>query len=751
MLICSLIFILIYRSEKLIFSFKNIIFFNYKLNKIIIIISLILIGYLSSYIRNIVVYLPKVEFSSISTTIIGEVQKIERREKDYRLYIKHVISKDINEEIYQIRINTKSEDRKEFRIGDFIISRVRLISPPSPIYPGSFDIKKFYFFNKICAIGYTTGKIRVIKKDYAIEIAKKWNKKLYISENKNFYEKFLKKSEYIINKIREVISLKVKSSIDQPYSSIVNAMIIGETTEIPLNAIKILRGAGTAHIVAISGLHVISVAGIIFLAIKNINKRFSYIALKYGVERFAAAISIVGIFLYMIIAGSPVSAQRAVGTSTILFLSIILGRNFHPVRAIAIIACIIILITPENLFSPGFQMSFSASLSLIITFRFLKKNNKNIKKFSINNQSMHINILYKIFYQIRDLIISSAVAAIATGPFIAYHFQQISLYSIIANLICVPVTNIIVMPLGIISLILMPLKLHSISLTPMSWGIFLILKVSEIVNSLPGSVIYISQISDEFIIISSVSFYIICMSKGEFLKKISFFLYLLNLFYILFINHNTIPDIVISGNGKIYAINNSLICESKIENFNGLLISSKQIEKYTSKTWIQLIGKNNFTEKSLQSLKMKECNNIFCNICHSNKKIGKITLKKYEIEKKKDKKNIFRDIENTRSDNLSDRKILTLYTIDNKNDYNQFKISELDLQKYGTHAFFLKFIKSNCDSYILFNKYNNIQNINQKNLNYKKEFCVNIKDDANNKEDILSILITIKTSLKNMY
>jgi competence protein ComEC len=112
---------------------------------------------------------------------------------------------------------------------------------------------------------------------------------------------------------------------------------------------------------------------------------------------------------------------------------------------LALAALIILSLRPEALDSPGFQISFEATIALVTVFDVITR--KGWAKSGL------------VLNYIIGAVVSSVVAGLATAPIAAIHFNQISQIGYIANVLTVPVMALIVAPAAVIALVLSPLKL----------------------------------------------------------------------------------------------------------------------------------------------------------------------------------------------------------------------------------------------------------------------------------------------------
>ena len=147
-------------------------------------------------------------------------------------------------------------------------------------------------------------------------------------------------------------------------------------------------------------------------------------------------------------------------------------------RAVALAAIIVLLLRPEALMSPGFQMSFAATTALVVAFRIARS-----WKFWRLPRTANYAI---------GLLLSSAVAGMATAPIGAAHFNQIAHFGLLANSLSVPLMGAVIIPAAVFSALLWPIGLEWIGLFVMGVGIEWILGVAHWVSSLDHSVSHVA-------------------------------------------------------------------------------------------------------------------------------------------------------------------------------------------------------------------------------------------------------------------
>ena len=281
--------------------------------------------------------------------------------------------------------------------------------------------------------------------------------------------------------------------------------------------------AGVIHVLAVSGLHVGYIILIIFLIFNRVN-----IKLKYGLV-FA------GLACYLALTGFQPSVFRAVIMAAVILLGNLTNRNSNAVNSLFLAGLILLLINPVTLFAPGFQLSFSAVLSILI---FYPKFQEGIEKLPINSKLIK-NLL---------LFISVTLAAqIGTLPFTLMYFHKLSIISLAANLVVIPLIGVI-LAVTIITVIVSLISGWIAVIFAAANDSFILL-LYWIVNRLGGASYSFLKINS-FSLYDAVLFYLLLIAFVKSIKKfehrIAKFAVLLlfcGIFFVLsgFDNHEFLP------------------------------------------------------------------------------------------------------------------------------------------------------------------------------------------------------------------
>jgi competence protein ComEC len=239
--------------------------------------------------------------------------------------------------------------------------------------------------------------------------------------------------------------------------------------------VQALRDSSLAHLLAISGMNMAFLTGFVFALFRYGLALIPSVALRVNTKKVAAVISLGVALFYLLLSGSNVATERAFIMIAVFLGAVLLDRRALTLRSVAIAAAILLLAQPESLLNPGFQMSFAATIALIVGFAAL-------------DGSVYRQRLPRWFLPIFTLVLSSVIGGFATAPYAAAHFNRFTDYGLLANLLTVPVMGAVIMPAGAVAALLAPLGLAGLPLWVMEQGARWILFVAHWIAGLDGAV-----------------------------------------------------------------------------------------------------------------------------------------------------------------------------------------------------------------------------------------------------------------------
>ena len=419
----------------------------------------------------------------------------------------------------KISLLLRKKQKTQLNIGDIIKSKI-LLQPILKSEPlDSFNLSQYNYFQQIGGQGFIIGPIKIIAKNLK-------------NSSKNHIDIW-----------RYKLAAKIKNDFsNQDNFAIFTALILGIRDFIAPDLLENIRKSGLAHLLAISGLHLSLAGGIFFLFFRFSLSQSAYLTLNFDLKKIAAICAIFASLGYLIITGLPIPAIRAFFMILLVFLAILLNRNTNPLRSLAFGAFIILILNPTSLFQISFQMSFCAVFALIIFYNFIKKYQ--------TPEHEETNYLRKFIYYFLGIIISSLIAQIALAPLTIYYFNNFSLYGILANLIAVPLTSLIIMPLAFLYLFLMIFDCGFMVIYPINLALDYIIAYANWIGQLPSSTINISLISQLSVIIMILGL----IWLGIWQTNWRYFGLLAILFGAFLAYKTPLPDLIIDGKRQFIAI-----------------------------------------------------------------------------------------------------------------------------------------------------------------------------------------------------
>ena len=280
---------------------------------------------------------------------------------------------------------------------------VRLKRPRGFSNPGGFDYERWLFEQRIVATGY-------IRKDSA-------NRRLQAG------------SHNLIAGVRYRLMKIFDRMGNHPVTlGMVQALTVGDRSDISVQQWDTLRATGTSHLMAISGLHISLVAGLVFWLAKFAWSRSGRLAERIPARKAAALAAILAAILYALLSGFNIPARRAVVMVAVFMLAIVSDRNASLAQALCLAAFLTLIIDPIAVLSVGWWLSFWAV---------------TIIAWLISGRHGRQGTGYRWFYM-------HIVLAICMFPILLFSFQQASLVAPLANFLAVPWVGMLVVPVALL-------------------------------------------------------------------------------------------------------------------------------------------------------------------------------------------------------------------------------------------------------------------------------------------------------------
>ena len=343
--------------------------------------------------------------------------------------------------------------------------RAVLGPPAGPMAPGGYDFARRAYFERLGATGFAFGRCRPAP----FEPPPSW----------------LDRQRLTLSAMRADLAAAIQDAAPGRGGAIAAALVTGDRSSIDTDTNESLRDSGLGHLLSVSGIHMGVVGGLVFAAVLWTLSLIAPIALRFPVKKIAAAAALLVLAAYLVVSGSSVPALRSFVMACVAFGAILIDRPAISMRGLALAAFVVVLIFPESVLEPGFQMSFAATMALVALFEMLKRAPHDP---ALPTPGPLIGALNASARGIGGVLLISFVAGLATDPFAIYHFQRFSLYSLPANLIAAPIMSFLVAPAACAAAVLAPFGLADPALEVMASALDLIAAVGQTFGERPEAV-----------------------------------------------------------------------------------------------------------------------------------------------------------------------------------------------------------------------------------------------------------------------
>jgi competence protein ComEC len=270
----------------------------------------------------------------------GWVEHYERRDKaKARITLRVISLGELPPEgtPYRLRVTLSAAANAHVESGEAVSLKATLRPPPEPIIPSGFDFGRKAWFDRLGATGYAVGKIVWLQG----EGTPPWDLRAWAA----------------IDHVRSLVNAHIRANLPGERGEIAAALITGERAGISEEDNQAMRDSGLFHILSISGLHMVIMAGTVFWLVRAGLAIIPAVALRYPIRKWAAAAALAAAFFYLLLSGAAVPTVRSWIMMSIVLIAVLLDRPALTMRNVALAALLILVFSPESLFDPSFQMS----------------------------------------------------------------------------------------------------------------------------------------------------------------------------------------------------------------------------------------------------------------------------------------------------------------------------------------------------------------------------------------------------------
>jgi competence protein ComEC len=393
---------------------------------------------------------------------VESVQRLAGEKEKVRLVVRPVDAPDLPP---RFRINAEAKGvAATLQPGARVRLRGWLMPPAAPAVPGAYDFARSAWFQRIGA----TGTASAVESLPGGAISG-WRATLA--------------------SWRQRIGAHIQHRLGSGgEGGIATSLVTGDQGGLSEGDADAMRRSGLAHLLSVSGLHLTAVVGAVMLLTLKLLALSPALALRFRLTLFAAAAAALVGIAYTLLTGAEVPTVRSCIAALLVLAGIAIGREAMTLRLLAVAALAVLILWPESLIGPSFQLSFAA-ITAIIAFH----DHPRVRDFLARREE---GLAARIGRGLAGLVLTGLVVELALLPIGLYHFHKSGLYGALANIVAIPLTTFVIMPLEALALLLDLVGLGA----PFWWATGLALRfllwLAHSVAAAPGAVAMLPTMPD---------------------------------------------------------------------------------------------------------------------------------------------------------------------------------------------------------------------------------------------------------------
>ena len=383
--------------------------------------------------------------------IIRDVEPLPARET-VRIVVEPVGRADLPRRV-RVTIAQRDLPDRPLVAGRGIGLRARLMPPPGPALPGSYDFAQRAWFEGLGAVGSVIGKPTVAGGTATSPDAG----------------------------VRARLTKHIQAQIQGSAGGVAAALVTGDRGGIADADNEAMQRSGLAHLLSVSGLHITAVvAGTMFamMVLLALNQRLARSGTVPLLSAGGAALAGIG---YTLLSGAEVPTIRSCIAALLVLTALALGREALTLRLVAAGALLVMLFWPEAVAGPSFQLSFMAVTTIVALHQ-----HPRVQGWLARRDE---GAVARFIRALAGLVLTGLAIEAALTPIAMFHFHRAGLYGALANVVAIPLTTFVIMPMEALAL-----ALDSLGLGAPAWwiagkGIEILLGIAHFVASVPGAVL----------------------------------------------------------------------------------------------------------------------------------------------------------------------------------------------------------------------------------------------------------------------
>jgi competence protein ComEC len=446
-------------------------------------------GFLVASAKRTLIAHPVLPAAAWNVEVAGFVEAREERERSDRIVVRvhRMAGKGVDQPPNRIRVSVRKGTAPP--VAAFVEFRARLIPPLEPLRPGGYDFARNLYFQGIGASGFVLGRIRTLDPPVPPGLRLR--------------------AAAMIDVMRETLDRRIRSTLTGDQGTIASALITGKRDAISAQVNDAMFISGLGHVLSISGYHMAVVAGLVFFMLRALFALVPASAGSLALKKWAAVAALMAAAFYLVLSGAEVATQRSFIMITIVLIGVMVDRPAITVRTLMVAAIVVLLLTPEAIVHPSFQMSFAATLALVAGYE------RGLPWMSAAAETPRgMRVALWGGRALINLVVVSLLAGFATTLFAAFHFHRLAPYGVLANLLAMPVVSAWVMPMGIFGLVAMPFGFDGVFWNLMAVGVDWMITVALLVADLPGAVGRVAAFGTGPLLLGSAGLVVLCLLRS---------------------------------------------------------------------------------------------------------------------------------------------------------------------------------------------------------------------------------------------
>jgi competence protein ComEC len=476
-------------------------------------ISLVAVGMLLSHFRETYAAAPKLE-RDLTATLEALVLDVSAK----HLLVKPLAADRPLPALQRIRLKIASQPI-ELGPGARIRLKARLSVPQTSVSPKGYDFSRIAWFRGIGATGRILGPIQLIRYERTSSITG-W-----------------------FDALRDHAAKRFQSQIKGEAGAVAAALIVGERNSLSDETTQAMRISGLQHLLSVSGFHLAMLAGALFMGTRYFLALWPWFALHAPTKSIAAIVAVTGSLAYTLLTGSAYPTLRSLVAITIVMFGVMLGRTAISLRLLAAVALLLLALRPEALLDVSFQLSVTGVAALIAFFE-----SKKVRDWLSPTENRGWPM--RVIRMTGSTLLATLVAELALAPVAIAHFNQLGLYGLLANMIGVPVTEFILMPVGFLSFVLQPTGLDRYVNPFFEFSLNLFIGFAKWIAGLPHSQIRIPEIGGTSFVLIMAGIYVLILFQKHW-KLVSLLFFVSGIIVAILV---PVPDVRIAPEGKTIGV-----------------------------------------------------------------------------------------------------------------------------------------------------------------------------------------------------